>query len=922
MSTSQDFANTAIENGSSFLNVFSKYDNCYDFLHREDYIGVRSVGIRQTELNIFFDIVPDVDGVVLEWNDISSISHSVRKIYLAPSDERSIKPVNNLLKKHVILSQYSPTQLKTFNHCCGSQLMYESGWEYWFALIPDPDQTQNMNQDNKDMSTLTYKMILSVRNEFRKKLQNCAASALVLNTCMKNNLNDARIITILPDDQKVILNILQECIKSTEAPVGFKTIFFSFRFGEKSTHGFDIPTKCSQAIDRVTAHFGVKLIPLTGIDAMWSRQGLQSLIGNRGSLTSAMSFFESANFQSNLDGRNMDVTGELLNVCFEPQNVQFIQLYTDSPHLRPNCRYHPVSGSIAITSAVNPVTKQSLDTDSEKYLSVVENDMTLLQCLTCRLEFVTSLPRDIRRLRPKDHMNIDHLCHLLGQHPLLTPFYLPNSFASCLQLLGLNITQYLRHLLHKFRHTGNCMATWKAYQTELATEKLLWGHPLCLRSSQWSVALGVGLGYPTQSKTDSCGFLSLEEWSACMLNEVSSPPLSVWTSSAVVQRQINKCFGFHDFLQSSPIVLGRRVIEIILKDLFDMGEIYGIRQEDFICSLQGKTTNKPKVSGSITINQLVTKLCEVSSMKFPMVYPSVLQLMENNTQFEIRDVLKCGLADLELLYFPAFRVFDSHRNHRLTWQSSFAYVSISNNDVSRTNMDHRETAISQLILQELEIQNLLYTSVFKKGKCSTRFPWVSPCIVKLKHLNFSEECLIKVLTFITCVALLQEGWYVSYQKLRKLENDLPIKQQDLKLLEIQSKFLLNGFNMFRLWRLHHSIPSRFEITKPASVPVNRNQPNPNPDATDRHDTNQDFSQFSEVCHENIKRIQSRHIPADARTLWTPLELTILHQMKSENELSLSKSSYHLYQEKCRLENLPDRTFEAFKRKSSRLLKLN
>lgn len=50
---------------------------------------------------------------------------------------------------------------------------------------------------------------------------------------------------------------------------------------------------------------------------MWSRSGLEEWVGDRGALFPALGMSETANFQSNLDGRRVDVCRELLEVLHD-----------------------------------------------------------------------------------------------------------------------------------------------------------------------------------------------------------------------------------------------------------------------------------------------------------------------------------------------------------------------------------------------------------------------------------------------------------------------------------------------------------------------------------------------------------------------------------------------------------------------------
>lgn len=115
----------------------------------------------------------------------------------------------------------------------------------------------------------------------------------------------------------------------------------------------NLPIKNSAAVSRVCVHAGVSVEGILEDDILlWSRMGIKSLIGKRGSFTTACSFYECANFQSNLDGKALDISGELRRVCVFAEKVHFVQLYADMPHCYPKCRYHRVSAAIILGSAL------------------------------------------------------------------------------------------------------------------------------------------------------------------------------------------------------------------------------------------------------------------------------------------------------------------------------------------------------------------------------------------------------------------------------------------------------------------------------------------------------------------------------------------------------------------------------------------
>ncbi|KAH3790852.1 hypothetical protein DPMN_169060 [Dreissena polymorpha] len=109
--------------------------------------------------------------------------------------------------------------------------------------------------------------------------------------------------------------------------------------------------------------------------------------------------------------------------------------------------------------------------------------------------------------------------------------------------------------------------------------------------------------------------------------------------------------------------------------------------------------------------------------------------------------------------------------------------------------------MQNLVLTELEKRKLCHSS-----KCSGVFPWLKSVLEKIKEKKLPIESKVVILAFISCVAFFQDGRYVDYYSLNKLERDLPITQTTLKQLEIQSPFLLPGVNNVKIFRLHPSVP--------------------------------------------------------------------------------------------------------------------
>ena len=125
-------------------------------------------------------------------------------------------------------------------------------------------------------------------------------------TLAKNDMNDVRKLFVLPDDSSLILNEFQKSIEEAEIDNHFEIISFCFRFGEKATDGVSLNHFKREHRKRVTIHCAVD-ISSDEIELMWSRAGVQEIVGERGVLNSCYSFRDCVCYQSNLDGRLMDI---------------------------------------------------------------------------------------------------------------------------------------------------------------------------------------------------------------------------------------------------------------------------------------------------------------------------------------------------------------------------------------------------------------------------------------------------------------------------------------------------------------------------------------------------------------------------------------------------------------------------------------
>ncbi|WAR18178.1 hypothetical protein MAR_000016 [Mya arenaria] len=693
----------------------------------------------------------------------------------------SVRDIQSMLNKHVDLSLYSHAELANFRHSVGFQLFYEYGWECWLGLVPCFRSGQpEVRRDVLKEQSIRY--FTSVKNSFQRKLQNLCLAEVATRTLMKNDLNCIDSLVVLPDDCSTILETLQESIEESNVLCGFRALIFCFRFGEKNTGGVSLRDFEEADVSLVTVHSAMNLLS-DEMELFWSACGIQAVVGSRGMLYTCASFTDCVNYRSNLDGRALDISGELRSVCFHGDKLRFVQLYADLPHRRPRVRYHPVSGCIVGGMVYPKQTSVAFKRDASRYLSALESNLYLMKRGTCRLECVTELDEWKEEVKASDCLNVDKVLGLLTRQPMLVPF--PRGTMRCIQKIGLNLTSELKKLLDRYSCTGNVEATWKAYQLELSLEKMLWGHPLCGRSSQYSVSLGPGKMECSRSRTDYFGFLSLERWTACMAFEDSIPPCKIWTNSEVVIKKIIRTAGVHDVVHSSNFVLGRRLLDTLIGDLFEVGKVGScIRFEEYKKEL---FRDKPKglpVNGAVTVKQLVGILSSTRRMRVAMAYGSVCELLRK-CDIDVESVITDGLVQMELVHFPALDAYDRNRNAIMSWSLRSGLWKIIGGGKDASQFRGSPGVLTMLVVAELERLNIVFVSKLKKLPRS--FPWIEQCAKKLQCLKLEDDGIVLVLSFLSCVALLMNGWYVAYANLERLMREMPVNQCRLRDMEIQSK---------------------------------------------------------------------------------------------------------------------------------------
>ena len=263
----------------------------------------------------------------------------------------------------------------------------------------------------------------------------------------------------------------------------------------------------------------------------------------------------------------------------------------------------------------------------------------------------------------------------------------------------------------------------------------------------------------------------------------------------------------------------------------------------------------------------------------------------------MNDILEKGFEDKRLRHFPAFQNYDQHSNVVLNWNWRSGCWKIVDSNVGISQASYSIT--SGLVISQLETKGLVFGSRLKAVAHLT-LPWIPKCVKKLETAKLDDNQLMDVLSFVSCVGLMMNGWYVEYSRLDRLRLDMPLNQHRLQDLEILSKLLMVNFNKFRLFRLHDTIPHRLPDRSKTSTP-------------DKVDTEKESTRNTDletyVEEETVNRISDEIQEIDTRVEKTqpmclPFESSRLKRKWTSDEHKCLGDKYEGFKAACLSRKIP------------------
>ncbi|KAK9977197.1 hypothetical protein ABG768_019018 [Culter alburnus] len=189
-------------------------------------------------------------------------------------------------------------------------------------------------------------------------------------------------------------------------------------------------------------------------------------------------------------------------------------------------------------------------------------------------------------------------------------------------------------------------------------------------------------------------------------------------------------------------------------------------------------------------------------------------------------------------YFPHIKYWDEQHHLKTRWNTK-DYIELYK-QTEIPSAAARAAAYLGDVCAKIDELGLSYAMNLRKYH-EHGMPWMELCVERLPR-GISRERVINVLTFLSCVGMVQNGDYVTFQKLAEVERNLPVTQRHLQDLHVVPKLLL--LHRPSVWCFHESIP--YKLVVPPPVAQSTTRPCPPPQEERPEDIEQEEPEEQEV----------------------------------------------------------------------------
>ncbi|RXN18886.1 hypothetical protein ROHU_001960 [Labeo rohita] len=899
------FSGACHENSRNILDAFYKHRNVDDFLRNDNlHIPFFPTTVQYAKDNLNYDY--DFDGIVIELKDLTAIKADLHYLLVAKVVGQTLQNHWHSLKKHINLNNYNAPAISALTHTYGHTLSFVDGG-YLLNMSCISAELKNPHpvfQTETAARANAAQIINAVLGVFAQKLRAVPPEDMKRPTIIKANLNDLKRMNILRADKNFVLQLLMQSVQEVDRDSTHKIVLFLSKFGHKDESTLEISTMVHRkGVLSISCHAACTISPKDPrTDLIWSRYGLQEVVGHRGTLYPVIGMPEAANFQSNLDRHPLTIDYLLNNVFDGPvkySRINFIQLYANTPHIYGPTARHPVSRVIATCGVHNPQHARKILQKAKAYIDHMDDLARKTICrVQARIEAVFLLKTHFPlRMDPQDFFKPAAIHHLLEEIPILLPFKDNEhqlGLRHILQPVASHLTSTLYTLLSEAKGRGGFNSSWTAFQAELALEELFFGKPHCPQSRPYAISLGTNCT-DSNSLTRQRGFLGLSPIGSASVGE-SPPPLQTWIKDPNQRLRVERIFAFTDTLDANPSVIGDALVRLLLSDLHERNDRISV---DLLRQVEPPLL--AKIVGCRTTQDLCKDLAERKGFGYPHTFERALELTRS-VGHDIVECLQLGLSGVK--YFPAITFWDEQKNAKARWNKK-TYIELYG-PTDQPSAAAQAAALLGDVLSNMEKKGLCYCRTLQRYK-ENGMPWLELSIIRLPK-NLDSDMALTALTFISAIGLIQNGDYVSFPVLANLADDLPISQLEMQKLRILSPLLL--LKTPKINRLHETVPHKIEVPQPQigrPAPAAPRKRSPSPELSDPE-------QQEELEEQVIERVVPRTVPANIATRWTDEEVQLL----TTNPQMTHHDAYQAYLTRCKELCRPARTFAAFKRKRQRV----
>lgn len=519
------------------------------------------------------DVEFDFDVIVIELKWLERLKLLFSKFNLSLYRIQQLRNSWHLIKKHLDLTKVSREGLQVLHKVRGIDLIeLDEGFKLHVVAIPRSlVRVDKACQSAGYFLTETIELINGMMVTFVESLRTLPVGDLDRPFVQKPVLHNKGYMNVLPQDQEFVLCTIDQ---SKDLLLEHPTLdlhFLVYKFGQKSCEPLTLSKITDyQNIVRCSLHVACNVIPDdTNTQLFWSRAGIQLLVGPRATLFTAISMHECANFQTELDQHELDVSPVLAKIARLPF-VTFWQFYVGSPHTHYQSTFrHPVSGLIVNCGLSYPNYQKALHTRAEDYYVHMRDLAIKCKCYyPLRIEMVQGLDEEDlgvlkEPIRAHTFFRIPNIQRLLEDVPMLVPFQWKEEELSLQSVLSQCLTHMVEELWQlgqQHEGKGGFLPVWRAFQLEIALEEAFHGHPLSNVDIVYSSALGTSSRHEF-SATHVRGFMALGSATGPAIED-TPPPLLHWTKDPLQVLRVHSVFSLTCNMACEPAIVGLSLIHI------------------------------------------------------------------------------------------------------------------------------------------------------------------------------------------------------------------------------------------------------------------------------------------------------------------------------------------------------------------------